>query len=80
MGSNSVTLKVITRQNAIQNSLKFDINHPGLTGPIFQNLAINYTQLLKSFKFGSGSRMSDKKNLSYLNLNISRTKNGINKL
>ena len=36
-------------------------------------------QLFKSFKFGNGSRILTK-NLSYLNLNISRTQNGRNKL
>ena len=36
-------------------------------------------RLFRSFEFGNGSRMSDK-TLPYLNLNISRTKNGRNKL
>ena len=38
------------------------------------------TWLFKSFEFGNRSKMSDKKLESYLNLNISRTKNGRNKL
>ena len=36
-------------------------------------------QLFKSIEFGNGSRISTK-NMSYLNLNISRTKNGRNKV
>ena len=37
------------------------------------------SRLFKSFKFGNGNRMSNE-NLVILNLNISRTKNGSNKL
>ena len=45
-GSNSITLTAIKQWNTIQNSLKFDINHPGLTRPKFQNLIINYINSL----------------------------------
>ena len=38
------------------------------------------TRLFKSFKFGNGSRMSNENLVMYLNLYISRTKNGRNKL
>ena len=37
------------------------------------------SRLFKSFEFGNGSRISDIQ-LSYLNLNIARIKNGRNKL
>ena len=45
-GSYSLTLKAIKQWNTIQNSLKFDTNHPGLTRPKFQNLIINYINSL----------------------------------
>ena len=47
-GSYSLTLKAIKQWNTIQNSLKFDTNHPGLTRPKFQNLIINYINSLWS--------------------------------
>ena len=43
------------------------------------DLDIEEQRLFKSFEFGNGSRMSDEK-LVILEFNISRTKNGRNKL
>ena len=42
----ALLLKAIKPWNTIQNTLKFDINHPELTRPKFQNLIINYINSL----------------------------------
>ena len=50
----------------------------GMGSPLYARYALSGMLYLLHEKFGNGNRISKK--VSYLNLNISRTKNGRNKL